>query len=366
MNPQFQTLGSGIRLISDSLILRRAKNYLFRRYASRIVVSFDRDSAPVDGLGAQIQRQISCFLVSRYLGCRFQGRLITDVMVRESDFRQGKSKNELIEFANSILRLSTNEVEAYAEITHEIVSNSKTIRTDGDVIQRISNKYPRAFLVSLYMVSALTRMRIQLQIKDGFFLTNRLPDLYELIYVEPVSSYLRQHLDTGNETLEYLNIVVHIRRGEVSQYEKSEELIQRYSSTENFLNIITLVKLLPELQTRKTKIKIVTDSPTQDIILGNSFGQSNLWDKQLGLTCDQVIKAEDFSAITSIFPDVEILQEKDSISSLALMANADYLIMSKSSFSFIAAIYNQSGNVVYQNFWHKPLSRWIRVIPDSH
>ncbi|EEC44560.1 predicted protein [Phaeodactylum tricornutum CCAP 1055/1] len=39
------------------------------------------------------------------------------------------------------------------------------------------------------------------------------------------------------------------------------------------------------------------------------------------------------------------------------MVNADILILSKSSFSFVSAIFN-TGRVIYAPFWHKPLPTW--------
>ena len=70
------------------------------------------------------------------------------------------------------------------------------------------------------------------------------------------------------------------------------------------------------------------------------------------------------SEILSKFEAVTVNYGLDSISSIIMMANADALILSKSSFSFLGGILNREGLVFYQDFWHKPLSRWVQVFQD--
>ena len=41
------------------------------------------------------------------------------------------------------------------------------------------------------------------------------------------------------------------------------------------------------------------------------------------------------------------------------LATADILVMSKSSFSYLAAILNVTGIVLYHPFWHYPLADWL-------
>jgi hypothetical protein len=44
----------------------------------------------------------------------------------------------------------------------------------------------------------------------------------------------------------------------------------------------------------------------------------------------------------------------------ALMT-ADFAVLSRSSFSYVPAIFNARGTVLYTDFWHKPLPWWVRV-----
>ena len=50
--------------------------------------------------------------------------------------------------------------------------------------------------------------------------------------------------------------------------------------------------------------------------------------------------------------------EDDPLSSLKAMANSNYLILSKSSFAFVAGILNKNGTIISPEYWNKPLESW--------
>jgi len=50
--------------------------------------------------------------------------------------------------------------------------------------------------------------------------------------------------------------------------------------------------------------------------------------------------------------------EDDPLYSLKAMANSNYLILSKSSFAFVAGILNKNGTIISPEYWNKPLESW--------
>ncbi len=52
-------------------------------------------------------------------------------------------------------------------------------------------------------------------------------------------------------------------------------------------------------------------------------------------------------------------ETQDPLSELIEMANADYLILSKSSFAFVAGVLNLNGTVFSPIYWNQPLRSWI-------
>jgi hypothetical protein len=64
---------------------------------------------------------------------------------------------------------------------------------------------------------------------------------------------------------------------------------------------------------------------------------------------------EDFDAI----PNLERFVNIEPIETLRRMATADALILSRSSFSYVAAILSTNGIVVYYPFWHFAMKDWL-------
>jgi hypothetical protein len=60
-----------------------------------------------------------------------------------------------------------------------------------------------------------------------------------------------------------------------------------------------------------------------------------------------------------VIPNLRKFVNGDPIEALEAMATADLLMMSRSSFSYVAAILNAEGIVIYHPFWHSPLPEWI-------
>src|SRR5208282_75665 len=68
----------------------------------------------------------------------------------------------------------------------------------------------------------------------------------------------------------------------------------------------------------------------------------------------KMYRLEDFDVIPNLRKRINL----DPIESLKGMATADALIISRSSFSYFAALFNK-GIVIYYPFWHQPLKEWL-------
>lgn len=65
-------------------------------------------------------------------------------------------------------------------------------------------------------------------------------------------------------------------------------------------------------------------------------------------------RIEDFDVIPNLHKCINL----DPIESLKGMATADALIISRSSFSYLAALFSK-GIVIYFPLWHQPLKEWL-------
>ncbi len=81
--------------------------------------------------------------------------------------------------------------------------------------------------------------------------------------------------------------------------------------------------------------------------------------KKATLITPQQYGVSDFEVI----PHLQQHINKDPIQTLEALATADFFIMSKSSFSYLAALFNQEGKILYAPFWHSRMSAWLQYFP---
>jgi hypothetical protein len=67
---------------------------------------------------------------------------------------------------------------------------------------------------------------------------------------------------------------------------------------------------------------------------------------------------EKYSLLRDI-PDLNIHIDYDTFDTFHHLCKADILVMCKSSFSYLAGIYNKNNVIIYYTFWHPPLDNWL-------
>lgn len=348
------------RMKTVQFFVKKIRNFVSNNAKNRITFVFDGDNSLIDGIGSQIQRQISVFAAAKYLNFEFIGRPIEQLMLRASDFREGRTEDDILRIVNDLvakcIEISTVPKNYNAKYTRTL-----SITPKGYFWDRLKYRRPRAFMVTLASLSILTRRNLKVYLSDGFFLTKKFPELYEQINSASARNYLNQHLIQDTNSKNSFVIAVHIRRGEVHQNSNIEELKRRYLPIHRHLEVLKLVLKLPEVQNRRVTIKIMSDSPIRDSKLAEETNQHQLWKDQLGIEKEYLFESENFSELKKLHPNLEICQDLDSISSLAQFAFANCLLMSKSSFSYVGALLNKGDLVVYEEFWHSPLAKWVQV-----
>lgn len=325
--------------------------------ANKVTVVFDYERAPIDGIGAQVQRQWSVMLVAKYMNWHYQGAAISDLMLRASDLREGKDREDVIRVINEIIE---NSKPVNTEKTQRHIKAQKLqLKFTDNRTSQFFKKYPRLFLAMTASFAGVTRLNLQIVLVDGFFLTNRIPDIYCFLDASAINKALGISRTVNYDYKDCLNIVLHIRRGEVDNRNFSQELSQRYTTNEKFASILRYLLEASSYKEKKYKITILSDAPKENSFATREFIDMNLWESQLGIDGSFQIFSENFSDIKTFYSEAEVRNDLDSVSSLRMMIEADVLVMSKSSFSFIAGVLNRSGLIVYQEFWHQPLSKWL-------
>jgi hypothetical protein len=66
-----------------------------------------------------------------------------------------------------------------------------------------------------------------------------------------------------------------------------------------------------------------------------------------------------------VLPNLERRINRPTVETLRRLATADALIMSRSSFSYVAAILSPRGIAIYHPFWHSPMAGWVVAGADG-
>lgn len=154
--------------------------------------------------------------------------------------------------------------------------------------------------------------------------TDLVPDQYDLIRTE-----LQQKFFAGKEFKtppgagHIKHIAVHIRRGDVSSGMNSD----RYTNVETIIQVLEQIFIFMSDNRIPYKLHIYSQG-----------------------------KAEEF-ALFDRYQPVMHLSENEYDSFFGLVS-ADILVMAKSSFSYAAALLSR-GIIIYDDFWHRPLSSWV-------
>lgn len=139
----------------------------------------------------------------------------------------------------------------------------------------------------------------------------------------------------------YLNMAVHIRRGDIIAAENSDAAVvqKRFISDDYYEEIVRRVyEVLGEEDRKRLKIYV--------------FSQGN---------------KEDYRGFEK-YGHVEYCLDKDAITSFLMMVRADILVTSRSSFSYKPALLNDGVRICPKNFWHgyPDDGRWILADDDGH
>jgi hypothetical protein len=154
-----------------------------------------------------------------------------------------------------------------------------------------------------------------------FYFADAHPEAYRDVIPELRKRYYHHRSPVKNSVL---TIAVHVRRGDVTVQHH-----RRYTPIAKVVR--TTERILSAMKGSGRQVRIVVHS----------------------VGC-----AEEFAPLRGL--GVELNLYGDAIATFRQLVEADILVMSKSSFSYVAALLSD-GLVLYEPFWHSPLSDWISL-----
>ena len=249
----------------------------------------------VDGLGGQYQRIIGIMAISKKYGCEYVHTPI-----------------EFMEHIPEPKQEYLNKIEEYFQINQHY-KNSKDIKYDKVMSVR-SNQIEEAIL---FYKSTTTN--ILLLLGNPSEILDKDTSIYN--YIMPELRQIKQELVLPHYNENKKNIAIHIRRGDVNQINHPN----RYMPTEYFKTVAE---------------KIMNQYTNANICIFTEITAEN---------------KHEFDIFNNM--NVKIIANEDVLTTLDYIIRADILVMCKSSFSYIAGLYNKN-IVLYTDFWHNPMAHW--------
>jgi len=299
------------------------------------------NTSKADGVGAQIQRILAIRSLSASLHVGYLHTEINSLAIHPLDSYQ--NEDEMLDFL--------------IKLNHEFWMQDSNYGFVKDLRELQTHTLTFSFLFLSIFKAIFSKKQTLIRIVEPYPISEYDPDLYKGILRFLPNFVLPQK--TG------VVVAVHYRRGVGGFAVQRGERISREISGNYFAALAK--KIIDDHQISNLKLLVFTDSPTEDAIFTPPNNQSHLWTNStrfsegrmhvLGLDVEEVFK--------EIPVDIKVLYGGDPLDVIKSLASADHLILSRSSFGYVAAILNTKGRVYFPSqFWHVPIKSW-QIIRES-
>lgn len=307
---------------------------------SRSNIEFSNNSySKIDGAGAQIQRLLAVYSLSKKYRVRFHQNVFTDISVHPLDpFQTEESKDEFLAELNQLFALELSDREESARII-EIGTLSA---------------WNLFRIVAFNLVVPGT---LRLNIVEPYPIT----DCFRNIFRDIRNSFPNWIAFSSDQAADYPKplVSIHYRQGVGGSVIYPGQKIPRELPPSYFL-----AKLRKEFGAGDfdVPVQIFTDAPVVDTVYEPDVKQRSHWEGSPGFADGQMkIKGNDlFTFFSANQIPVNIQSGGNPLGAMALMSSSDFLITSRSSLSYVAGLLNSKGKIVAaEGFWHPAPTNWL-------
>lgn len=325
----------GTEYLLKNLVVLFVRRLTYKSNSS-ISITFDSSHA-VDGTGAQLQRLISVYALAEYFGFRYLHSEIKQVSVHAFDpFQTNELYEEYLVEINNFIQLNR-------------ISNHDQ---DAATFTRI-----QAFFWKFMILLIRNRFQnkpLRLALLDPYEITDFRPQILESIRGR-VSLATREVPHFAHRS-----IAIHYRQGVGGFALYPGQNVPRETPLIQFEQVLS--SIVGEVAPNSiNSIIVLTDAPQDVTQYRPPAHQQSLWEGTPGYSNGMItIQPIDFSKLSTKFDlPIHVLRGGNPLDAIYVMAQADFLLMSKSSLSYLGGIFNDFGTVYFpKEFWHRPLSRW--------
>jgi hypothetical protein len=280
------------------------------------------NSLLTDGAGAQLQRIISIYLITKGLNLKYIHSPLHYLLYQDlQSLENNKADDKQMEDYNTLFNIPSDTLpEKYLTFCDNL-DNSKL-----DYYLKLSYERKKDILLKITFAHDFIDSNI-------YLIENPLP--YPWIQTK----------------VEYpIKIGVHIRRGDLFIIDSNRMLPNEY-----YINCMKALSKILDKNAIHHEFHIYTEELTAPLHLTSShFGIGEKIKKDTILYPDTTFK--------DLFKDFQNLSfhiNEYPVKTLQDLTNSDILLASRSSFSYIAGIMKKKGCILFHPFWHKLGEKWI-------
>jgi hypothetical protein len=311
-------------------------------FKPQISLAYDNEGK-TDGIGAQIQRILAIRSLSHNLHLEYFHSGIKSVAVHPLDpFQTPEALHSFLLRLNDVF----------------LIKHSPHLDEIPDQIVKVKVlTFP--ILLKYISVSLIKRKSIRIVAVEPYSISefdkNKFKDITDFL-----PNYPRR--PRGKK-----RVSIHYRRGVGGFAVQNGESISREIEATYFREL--LKEIVRPLDKSNIEIVVFTDSPAIDLAYVPPKDQHQLWENSprfdSGVMSVKGLNLEE-QFLDLGFP-VSIIYGGDPLDVLIEMSFSDHLVMSRSSFSYVASLLNKTGRIYFpKTFWHGALPNWIAISEPKH
>ena len=309
----------------------------------RLFLTYD-NQAKQDGVGAQLQRIFGVYSICKRWGLGYIHTGLSGTVEELShNIESAEKLDDLLSDVNSAFRFPSNQLPLkYKEIQ----------------VHNLSLRY----LIEIYLRTLISREVVLLKVCLPYGLIEKFPDWYEFAGKEFRNQKFESRGTSQNR------VVIHIRHGYKPITGKNQASAPRFLPLEYYPLALREI-FESQALSQDTEVIVHTDIPESDgkwqpyqeekiselQQIGYEFSENKLEYKTIDLK-NEYFKSYPNLTVKYCAPILEALQD---------MYTAEYLLMSRSSFSYIAGIINPRNVYIPRQHGHAKLSRWAWDFPED-
>ena len=287
-----------------------------------------------DGAGSQLHRMYGVYALSRRFNVSYYHSPLKEIGYQGIvALEKNENSPQLLERYNQLFHLSSD-----VELPEKYMTVTVTVDNElalPDLVQQAKEQKDQFLLVRMPYTA---------------FFTDKHPEMFHCI--KSLSPFKKK-------ASSIFRIAIHVRWGDLPIGHEERLLPNRY-----YIDAAMRSAEILEKQKIPFVCELHTEMPTTSFVVTpqhhgvkNRIKEYRL--KESVMLTPEQYRVSDFEVIPNLHKRIN----EDPIETLEALATADFLIMSKSSFSYLAALFNQEGKSLYAPFWHPPMSDWLRPFP---